>query len=158
MDKRNLLVLAVSLLACLSAGFVGSFFTVPAIASWYGGINTPAFSPPNWVFAPVWTVLYVLMGLSLYLVARNGIKRKELGVAVVVFAFQLSLNVLWSLVFFGMKNIFLAFVEIIALWLSILATIVLFNRESRVAAILLLPYLLWVSFAAFLNYSIWMLN
>jgi tryptophan-rich sensory protein len=150
--------LAAAVLVCLSAGFIGSFFTVGSIESWYLTLQKPSFNPPGWVFGPVWTILYLLMGVSAYLVWMNGLDKKEVRVALWFFSLQLVLNTLWSVIFFGAKEPFSAFVEIVFLWMAIAATISLFNRISRNAALLMVPYLAWVSFAAFLNYSIWQLN
>jgi len=143
------------------AGIIGSIFTSPAIPEWYAGLVKPALNPPSWVFAPVWIALYALMGISLYLVWKSDpaivdpTLRKK-GIA--LFFIQLALNSLWSILFFGMKNPFLAFAEIIFLWIAILGTIFVFSNISKKAAWLLIPYILWVSFAAYLNYSIMMLN
>jgi benzodiazapine receptor len=150
--------LAAAVLICLSAGFIGSFFSVDSIATWYTTLHKPAFNPPNWVFGPVWTTLYILMGISAYLVWMMGWDKKEVQVALWVFSLQLVLNTLWSILFFGAKELFWAFVEIVFLWMAIAVTVFLFYRLSRNAALLMVPYLLWVSFAAFLNYSIWQLN
>ncbi len=156
--KINYIRLVVSVVVCLLAGFIGSFFTSSSIPTWYAGVSKPAFNPPNWVFAPVWTALFILMGISLYLVWNKGLQVNAVKIAVAVFAIQLILNVLWSVLFFGLKSPLYAFIEIIILWLSILFTIVLFFRISRTAGYLLVPYILWVSFAALLNFSIWRLN
>lgn len=155
---RRFVRLVLAVLVCELAGLVGSVFTAPAIGSWYAGLEKPLFNPPNWVFAPVWTLLFLLMGVALYLVWGKGLERSEVRLAVVVFGFQLFLNVLWSFLFFGLRNPFLAFLEIVLLWAAILVTTVLFYRVSRNAGLLLVPYLLWVSFAAFLNYNVWLLN
>lgn len=156
--KTDYRKLAAAVFVCLSAGFIGSFFTVGAIPTWYATIQKPAFNPPSWVFGPVWTTLYVLMGISAYLIWMKGWDKKEVRIALFMFSLQLFLNVLWSVLFFGINRIFYAFIEIVFLWAAILATILLFNRISRNAALLLIPYILWVSFAAFLNYSLWQLN
>ncbi|MBN2250633.1 MAG: tryptophan-rich sensory protein [Candidatus Altiarchaeota archaeon] len=150
--------LSIAILACLAAGFIGSIFTAEAIPTWYASINKPELSPPNWVFAPVWSTLYVLMGVSAYLVWKKGLGSRGVKTALLAFVIQLALNAAWSFIFFGMRNPFLAFVEIIALWVSIAATILLFYRISRPASYLLVPYIVWVSFAAYLNYAIWQLN
>ncbi len=147
--KIPLFILSISL--CLGAGIMGSFFTVSAIPDWYATLNKPFFSPPNWIFGPVWTILYILMGYSLYLV---WVKHK----VPTVFWVQLILNAAWSIIFFGIKNPVLALVDITALWIAIVLTIKTFYKINKVAGNLLIPYLLWVSFAAFLNYNIWILN
>jgi benzodiazapine receptor len=155
---RNYKKLVVAVLICLVAGLIGSFFTINSVNTWYATIQKPSFNPPNWVFGPVWTALYILMGLSAYLVWMKGWGRKDVRSALAVFGLQLVLNVLWSVIFFGAKQLFYSFVEIAFLWLSIVLTILLFYKISKNAALLLVPYLLWVSFAAFLNYSVWQMN
>lgn len=158
LQEINKFRLIVSVLICQLAGAVGSVFTVTSIDSWYAAIEKPAFNPPSWVFSPVWITLYALMGISLYLVWEEGLERKEVKVGIFVFGLQLALNILWSFLFFGLQSPFYAFMEIILLWLSIFLTIVLFGKISKTASLLLVPYLLWVSFAALLNYRIWVLN
>jgi steroid 5-alpha reductase family enzyme/tryptophan-rich sensory protein len=146
--------LLLSISACLSAGFIGSFFTFTSIGSWYSTLNKPFFNPPNWLFGPVWTILYILMGISLYLAIKNHADKN----AIVIFALQLALNALWSILFFGFQNPILALLEIFFLWIFILLTIIHFSRFSRLSGYLLIPYLLWVTFATILNYSIVALN
>ncbi len=158
LQEINKFRLIVSVLICQLAGVVGSVFTVTSIDSWYAAVEKPAFNPPSWVFSPVWIILYTLMGISLYLIWQEGLERKEVKVGIFVFGVQLALNILWSFLFFGLQSPFYAFMEIILLWLSIFLTIVLFSKISKIASILLVPYLLWVSFAALLNYQIWVLN
>lgn len=142
------LVLAVA--GCELAGMIGSVFTFSAISGWYATLARPALNPPAWVFGPVWTALYALMGISLWLAWNRRNAR--------IFSVQLALNVLWSILFFGLHSPGIALLDIIALWLAIVWTIAAFSRTSRSAAYLLVPYLLWVSFAAYLNYAIWALN
>jgi len=143
---------------CLAAGFIGSIFTMPSIPTWYTGLNKPPFNPPNWIFGPVWTTLFILMGISAWLIWEKGISNKEVRSAIMIFSVQLVLNMLWSLLFFGLKLPLFAFAELVVLWLLILATILSFYRISRPAAWLLIPYILWVSFASVLNLSIWLIN
>ena len=143
---------------CLFAGYIGSIFTMPAIPTWYAALAKPALNPPAWVFGPVWTVLYVLMGVALYLVWSKGWGHKSVQVATGIFAVQLFLNILWSYLFFGLQAPILALIEIALLWVAILMTVGAFYRVSVPAAALLVPYLLWVSFAAYLNYGIYALN
>lgn len=150
--------LIVSILICQFAGFIGSLFTPPAIPKWYTFLIKPPFTPPNWVFAPVWTTLFVLMGVSVYLVWSKGLSDKKVKTSLFIFGIQLVLNALWSLLFFGWRCPVCGFVEIIILWIAITLTILGFFRVSKMAGILLLPYWLWVSFAAVLNFSIWRLN
>lgn len=145
--------IAVSILICQLAGFIGSLFTTPAINVWYVNILKPNFNPPNWLFAPVWTALFFLMAYALYLIWEKRAMK-----AMMIFFFQLFLNITWSFLFFYIHSPFYAFLEIILLWLAILATILVFTKVSKAAAFLLLPYWLWVSFAAFLNFAIWQLN
>lgn len=147
-----------AILICEAAGLIGSVFTARSIPAWYAGIVKPSFNPPNWIFGPVWTALFVLMGIALYLVWRQGVRRFPVKYALAVFGLQLALNVMWTVIFFGLHSPFLAAIEIVVLWLAILWTIAAFWNASRAAAYLLLPYLLWVSFAAVLNFSIWRLN
>ena len=147
--------LIVSILICQIAGVIGSIFTAPSITSWYADLQKPAFSPPNWVFGPVWITLYTLMGISLYLVWN---KKKNVKIPLTLFFTQLILNSVWSIIFFGLQNPFYALLEIIILWVTILLTIISFYKVSKKASFLLLPYILWVTIATFLNYYIWILN
>jgi tryptophan-rich sensory protein len=150
--------LAASIIICLMAGFIGSIFTVDSIQTWYPEIEKPFFNPPDRVFGPVWTTLFVLMGISLYLVWSRGIKTNDAKIALTLFAAQLVLNVLWSIIFFSLKSPLYAFIEIVLLWVAILFTIIWFSKISKTAGYLLVPYILWVSFAAVLNLSIFLLN
>lgn len=147
-----------SIAVCLLAAVIGSAFTTPAIPTWYAALLKPALNPPAWVFGPVWTVLYILIGIALYLVWSRGWSQKNVQVAMTIFAVQLVLNVLWSYLFFGLQSPFFALIEIVLLWIAIFMTLGAFYRVSVPAALLLLPYLLWVSFAAYLNYGIYILN
>lgn len=140
------------------AGVIGSIFTVPSIGRWYAALARPELAPPNWVFGPVWTTLFALMGISSFLIWKKGLDRRDVKIALGIFLGQLVLNTLWSIIFFGLRSPGGALVEIAFLWLAILATIIVFAKISRPAAWLLMPYILWVSFAAYLNYSIWILN
>ncbi|KKR21574.1 MAG: TspO and MBR like protein [Parcubacteria group bacterium GW2011_GWE2_39_37] len=145
------------------AGIIGSVFTTPSIAGWYAGIVKPALNPPAWVFGPVWTTLFALMGIAAFLVwvsyaEASADKKKVIKVALILFGVQLVLNTLWSIIFFGLHNPGGALIEIVILWLAILATVIAFAKISKPAAWLLLPYILWVSFAMYLNYAIWALN
>lgn len=154
----EIIKLVVSIVTCQLAGFIGSLFTTPSIPTWYATIKKPSFTPPNAVFGPVWTMLFLLMGISAYLIWRKGLQDKNVKWALMIFIVQLVLNVLWSILFFGLHHPFLAFIEIIVLWLVILATLISFMKLSKPAGILLLPYLIWVAFAAILNYQLWKLN
>jgi translocator protein len=158
MVKINYLKLGISIIACQLAGFIGSFFTVSSVSTWYITLNKPFFNPPSWLFGPVWISLYFLMGISLYLIWAQGIENKRSRVALYVFFAQLILNSLWSILFFGIRSPFLAFIEIMILWMAIILTIKNFYGISKAASYLLLPYVLWVSFAAILNFFIVYLN
>ena len=153
--SKNLPKLILSIGICLLAGGLGTIFTTSAIPSWYATLNKPPFSPPNWIFAPVWTTLYILMGIALYLVLSAKGKVQS---AVTVFGIQLVLNASWSIIFFGMRNPILALVDIAALWVAIVLTIKSFYKINKLAGNLLLPYLVWVTFASILNLSIVLLN
>ncbi len=150
--------LALCVLTCELAGIIGSFFSISAIPAWYSGLVKPALNPPSWVFGPVWTILYALMGIAVFLVLRRGWRQKGVKVALGIFAAQLLANALWSILFFGMRNPLYALIDILVLWVLVLVTILVFYRLSRPAAYLLLPYIAWVSFATYLNYMIYILN
>ncbi len=154
-DARKLFI---SVAICELAGVIGAFFTTPAIGSWYALLTKPSFTPPSWFFPPTWVLLYMLMGIGMYVVWAKGFERPDVRNAMRMFAVQLFLNILWPLIFFGNKNIGVALACIIALWISIALSVVEFGRISRKAAIFLFPYLAWVSFAFFLNYAFWVLN
>ncbi len=158
MFLKDPLKLIAALIIPLTAGWVGSIFTMPAIDLWYAGLVKPSFNPPDAVFGPVWSILYFLMGISLYLVWREGASVPRVNFAIGIFGVQIILNTLWSVVFFGMENPGGGLFVIGLLWIAILANIFAFIRISKVAAYLLIPYLLWVSFAAVLNFEIWILN
>jgi len=158
MKMKNIFKMIFAVVVCELAGVVGSVFTVPSIAAWYANLAKPNFAPPSWIFAPVWTTLFALMGVSAFLIWKRGLEGKGVKIALGIFIGQLVLNVLWSIIFFGLRNPFGAFVEIIFLWLAILATISAFSKISKLAAWLLVPYILWVSFAAYLNFAVWNLN
>ena len=150
--------LVISIVVCQGAGIIGSLFTTPAIPTWYAALQKPAFTPPNWLFAPAWITLYLLMGIAAFLIWRVGLENRRVRTALIIFLVQLVLNSLWSVVFFGMQSPLYGIIVIIILWLAILLTILKFARISSVAAWLLVPYILWVSFASALNISIWLLN
>ena len=154
----NIVKLFISLVVCQCAGIIGSVFTAPAIPNWYATLQKPAFTPPNWLFAPAWITLYLLMGIAAFLVWRVGLENRRVRTALIIFLGQLVLNALWSVVFFGMQSPLYGVIVIAILWLMILLTILKFARISAAAAWLLVPYILWVSFATALNISIWILN
>ena len=155
---KNILKLIISILICQLAGFIGSIFTSSTVSNWYLTLSKPSFNPPSWVFSPVWITLFLLMGISLYLVWIKDINKKIVRIALTFFGIQLILNILWSVFFFGLKSPLLAFIEIIILWIFILITIIKFYRVSKTAAYLLIPYILWVGFAAVLNLLIVLIN
>ena len=154
--KINFKVLALCVLIPLVIGFIGGIFTSSSVSNWYSTLNKPSFNPPSWIFSPVWTLLYILMGIALYLVFVSNSKYRKAGL--ILFGVQLGLNLLWSILFFGLRNPYFAFIEILVLWIWILVTIVYFFRIDKKAGWLMIPYILWVSFAALLNYMIFVLN
>lgn len=147
----------VSVLIAQMAGVIGSFFTTSSIQSWYVFLEKPSFAPPNWLFAPAWLTLYTLMGLAAFLVWR---KRNMAGakMAFWLYGVHLGFNALWSIIFFGLKNPGLAFIEILVLWALILVVTVKFFKIEKAAGYLFIPYILWVTFAAALNFAVWQLN
>ncbi|MDP4195414.1 MAG: TspO/MBR family protein [Bacteroidota bacterium] len=155
---KNVYRFVASILLCEAAGLIGYLFTSPAIPTWYIDLVKPSFNPPMWIFGPVWVFIYFLMGISLFFVWKRGIKGSNVFKAAFLFAIQLILNVLWSYIFFGLHNPRAALYEIVVLWGAIAITIVEFFKIRKVAAYLLMPYILWVTFALILNYSIWQLN
>ncbi len=150
------LKLILSITVCLAVGGISGFVTANEIPGWYVNISKPSFNPPNWIFGPVWTALYIMMGIAFFLVWKSNVPVKEK--AYLFFGLQLILNFFWSILFFSMHALGVALIEIILMWVSILLTIVSFYPISKPAAYLLIPYLLWVSFASVLNFSIWKLN
>jgi len=154
----DIIKLMISIAICLIAGALGSFFTTPEISTWYATLIKPYIAPPNWVFFPVWTALFIMMGISLFLVWQKGLQDQQVKTALSIFAVQLFLNVLWSAAFFGLRSPIAGLVEISILWIFILVMILKFMRISRVAGLLLIPYIIWVTFAAIINFLIWRLN
>ena len=156
------LPVVIKFIVCLaltfSAAFLGALSTRSAISDWYANLNKPFFTPPDWLFGPVWTLLYLLMALSAFLVWQKGLETPIVRIALALYLLQLILNGLWTPLFFGLKMPLVAFIEIILLWIAIVFTIVASARVSMAAALLLLPYIIWTSFAAALNFSIWLLN
>jgi benzodiazapine receptor len=154
--NRDLLALGVFLVVCFAVSALGGAVTASSVGSWYQTLAKPSFNPPDWLFAPVWTLLYVMMAVAGWLVWRRGGPARRAALA--LFILQLALNLGWSLIFFGAQAIGAALVEIGVLWLAILATLIAFYRIDRRAGLLLAPYLAWVSFATLLTASLWMLN
>lgn len=157
LSPGSLVRLVVSLAICFAAAALGSWLTLPSIPTWYAGLTKPFFSPPNWVFGPVWTLLYAMMAIAFWRVWTLG-RGTALQVAVLAFAVQLALNVAWSGAFFALHMPWLALIDIVALLLAIIATMGAFSRIDGLASWLLVPYLAWVSFATALNAAIWWLN
>ena len=157
MKVIDILKLAASVILCQMAGFLGSLFTIPAIPTWYATLKKPFFTPPDWIFSPVWISLFILMGISFFFVWRKS-GHPQFKPALIFFFVQLILNVLWSIFFFGLRSPLLGLVDIVLLWIAILITIQNFLKISKFAGVLLTPYLLWVSFAMLLNFSLWILN
>jgi benzodiazapine receptor len=158
MRLKDIGIAAMFIIVCLAAGLIGSIFTFQAIPTWYAGLQKPVFAPPNWVFGPVWTALYVMMGISAWIIYEKGIKKKGVRPALEVFGLQLGLNTIWSILFFGLRSPALGLIGIVALWISIAVTLIRFYRISKPAGYLLIPYLFWVTFAGFLNLAIFLLN
>jgi benzodiazapine receptor len=155
MNKVFKLTAAIAI--CEGVGILGSVFTIPSITSWYQTLNKPFFNPPNFIFGPVWTTLYALMGVSIYLILEKKLKKQK-RILLFLFSLQLVLNFWWSILFFGLRLPLAALIEIAVLWLSILVLIIKFYKFSKPASILLIPYIVWVSFASLLNASIVILN
>lgn len=161
MKKINWIKLIIALILPQLAGLIGSLATTQAISTWYVSLNRPNFAPPNWLFAPVWILLFILMGIAFYLIWAKTVKKEEKKLqdrAIRLFLIQLVFNTLWSIIFFGQQLLFLAFLEIIMLWLLILLTILQFKKLNQLSAYLMIPYLLWVSFAGILNLAFALLN
>lgn len=155
---NNLAKLVIAVAVPVAVGGLAGWATSSGVATWYPTLTKPSFNPPSWVFGPVWTILYVMMGVAAFLVWRRGLGAEGVRLALGVFLLQLLLNGLWSLLFFGLRSPGLAFLDILGLWLAIGATVWLFWRVVPAAGLLLLPYWAWVSFATVLNGSIWSLN
>lgn len=156
MQAKPWLVLILFVMICLAVGALGSIPTASGVRDWYPTLRKPAGTPPSWVFGPVWTTLYLLMAVSAWLIWRQ--YGWDARTALLVFFTQLALNLLWSFIFFGARQLGFAFVEIVILWIAILFNVLLFYRLNPLAGVLLLPYLLWVSYASYLNFGTWRLN
>lgn len=157
MSKTTTRIL-IAVAICLAVGFLAGFATQSSVATWYTTLNKPSFNPPNWIFGPVWTVLYILMGIAAGMVWARGVYHKWVKTALYHFGFQLMFNALWSIVFFGFQQPFWALMVILTLLVLLVLTIKWFRVISKTASWLMVPYLLWVCFATVLNYSIWSLN
>lgn len=157
MKKSDITKLVIAILIPLALGAIAGRFTAQAVPDWYASLNRPSFNPPNWIFGPVWTVLYILLGISLYLIWKQ-IPSKERNNALLIFSLQMFLNFIWSFVFFYFNQIGLALIVIIGLWISIIFMLISFYKLKPSAAYLNLPYLLWVTFASVLNAGYFILN
>jgi len=155
---KNWLKFILSIVIVELVAFIGSLATISSIPTWYATITKPSFNPPNWIFGPVWTILYLMIAVSLFLVWKSKAKTSLKKKAHTIFAIQLFLNMLWSLIFFGAHEILSALAIIVLLWIAIFLNILAFRKISKTASWLLVPYWLWVTFASFLNLAIWMLN
>lgn len=156
--KKKALYITYAVSICLVIGFISSFATQSSVNDWFTTLNKPSFNPPNWLFAPVWTVLYIMMGVAAGIVWARGFYHLWVQTALYHFGFQLLLNAAWSIVFFGLKEPFWALLVILTLLIVLSITIKRFKVVSTTAAWLLVPYLLWVCFATVLNYKLWELN
>jgi tryptophan-rich sensory protein len=155
---KNLLIFTGCIAACWLAGGIGTIFTISSIPTWYAGLHKPPLNPPDWVFGPVWSALYTLMAIAIFLVIKKGFSDNTVKLAAGIFLAQLLLNTAWSVVFFGARTAFAPIFIIAALWAAILACIIIFGGISRPASVMMIPYLLWVSFAAYLNIGVFLLN
>ena len=155
---NNSAKLIVSIIIPVAIGATAGFFTATGVDSWYQTINKPSWNPPSWIFAPVWTILYIMMGIALFLVWKSNNNEALKKRAMILFFVQLVLNFFWSFIFFDQQQPGWALVEIIAMGVAILLTIFAFAKVNKIAAWLLVPYISWVSFASILNYTIWQLN
>lgn len=155
---NSIIKLLSSVVICLAIGGISGYFTATEIPTWYSTLNKPSFNPPNWIFAPVWTTLYILMGISFWLIWKSNIGVDIKNKAILFFLVQLILNFFWSIIFFSFHQLGFALIEIMLMWLFILLSILTFYPISKTAAYLLIPYLCWVSFATVLNFAIWKLN
>jgi len=159
MNKPSLTVkLIICIVGCVALGSIGGIATASSIDTWYANVNKPSFNPPNWLFAPVWTTLFTLMGIALALVWHEGLENDLVKKGLTFFGIQFALNMLWSWLFFGFQQPLWAFVEIIVLWVFIFLTIQTFFKIKKISGWLMVPYILWVSFASILNFYIWQLN
>lgn len=150
--------LFISILIPLAVGIAAALFTQAGVHGWYVTANKPSYNPPNWLFAPVWTAIYIMMGIALFLVWKSDADKALKQTAIILFALQLTANFLWSFIFFYAKQPGWAFADIIVMWLLILLTIIWFSKISSAAAWLLVPYIIWVSYASLLNFYIWQHN
>ena len=158
MKSRKALKVVLSIAICELAGVLGSSFAVSAMPIWYAALNKPWFTPPSWSFGPIWVILYALMGIAAYWIWESKRPKKLIPYAKAAFCWQLSFNVCWSVIFFGFRSIGSGLLDILALWVTLAITIVLFYKISKKAAILLVPYIIFVTIATSLNFYVWILN
>ncbi len=158
MKKTDIFKLVFAVLVCQAAGLIGSIFTRSSLSDWYPALIKPRFTPPGWVFAPVWVSLYLVIGVAAFLVWRRGLDRLDVRKALSFFALQLALNVCWSVFFFGLKSPLAGLIDIVLLSIAVLLTIRSFLPVSYPAALLLIPYFVWIAFATGLNLTIWYIN
>jgi len=156
--KTMIIRLIAAIVLCVLLGSIGALVTETGPGSWYQSLEKPFFSPPNWLFAPMWTSLFILMGISLFLVWNTGLQHRDVQIAIGVFGIQFFFNLIWSFLFFGLQSPILGLLDIVLLWFMIIGTIIVFYPVKKKAAYLLVPYLIWVSCATILNYSIYILN
>ena len=157
MDRNDILKLVISSGATELAGLVGSVFTAPSVSLWYASLQKPYFAPPNWLFSPVWTVLFVLLGLSLFLIWRHGWRHREVKQAIILYIVQLSLTITWSIIFFGLESPGWAALLVVFLWFSVFGSIASGLRVSKAAAYLLIPHVLWLAYAVYFNIALLLL-
>ena len=158
LDKNNTIWLFFFIFLCLILGNgLGGYFTFVSVETWYQTLNKPNFNPPDWIFAPVWTILYILMGISIWLIWKSKVSKIR-SLAIKLFWIQLFLNVLWTYLFFGIQNITLGLIEIFFLIFFIFLNIIYFYRINKIASYLLVPYIIWVLYASILTYNFWVLN
>ncbi len=148
----------VSIISSLLVGFAGNVFNFESLETWYPSLVKPDWTPPNWLFAPVWSTLFILMGISTFLVWREGFDKRIVKIALGVYVIQFALNLMWSWAFFGLQSPLFGFIVIVVLWVAILANIVVYARVSKIAAAILIPYIVWVTIASVLNFSVFILN
>ncbi|VVB73227.1 TspO/MBR family protein [uncultured archaeon] len=156
--KHDIWKLVIAIAVCQMAGVVGSLFTLPNIPTWYDALAKPDLAPPGSLIGLVWVTLFTLMGISLYMVWANGLKKEKVRGAVTAFGIQLVLNAAWSFLFFGLRSPFYGLIGIAVMWMAIAYTMAMFWKVSRTATYLLVPYIAWVTFAGYLNFLIWQLN
>ena len=155
---KKVLRFIISIIICQSAGIFGSLFTFEAVPDWYITLEKPFFAPPNWIFGPVWIILYYLMGVSLYIVWKDKLESKTRNIFFIVFGIQLILNAFWSFLFFGLRSPLLGLIDVLILDAMVAVTIIYAKRVSKYAAMLLIPYMVWIIIASVLNYAILVLN